>query len=111
MIKRGDIFRYTAMIGGSVNYYVDEVYENINDEWMVIVSWEDDSDIGWGRTCMGLNEIISILESGHIKMVGTDDYKPITTMRSHKFNPTLRNIPIKTTTKKCPYRTPKLYEW
>ena len=110
MIKRGDIFQYTTEIGGHKKYYVDEVYE-AQREWMVILSWEDeDEDTGWKKVIRPLKGLMEILQSGHIIITGSDEYKPITHTRPHTFNPIPRNLPFKHKIK-CPYRTPKLYEW
>ena len=110
-IKQGDIFQYTTDIGGHKKYYIEEVYE-ATDEWMVIFSWEDDEqDTGWSRVVRPLKGLLEILQSGHIKITGTDEHKPITYTTPHTFNPTLRNIPIIKGRTTCPYRTPKLYEW
>ena len=110
MIKRGDIFQYTSFIGGDVKYYVDEVYE-AQEEHMVIFSWEDESeDTGWKRVVRPLKGLMEILQSGHIIITGSDEYKPITHTRPHTFNPLMRDIPTRHKFK-CPYRTPKLYEW
>ncbi len=115
MIKGGDIFQYTSTVGGETKYYIEKVYETTG-EWyveegvlMVIMSWED--DMGWHRVCRPLKGLMEILQSGHIKITGTDKRKPITHIRPHTFNPKLRNIPISVKKMRCPYRTPKLYEW
>lgn len=111
MLRKGDIFKYTATVGGGQKYYVDTVYKNICGEWMVITSWEDVGLDTWLRTCEPLSMYLGVLQSGHIRLVGSDDHKPLTSVRPHSFNPKLRNIPIEVGTFKCPYRTPKLYTW
>ena len=109
-MKRGDIFQYTARIGSDQKYYVDEVYE-AQEEYMVIFSWEDiNEDTGWKRVVKPLKELREILQSGHIVITGSEDYKPMTNIRPHTFNPIIRDLPYKHKIK-CPYRTPKLYEW
>lgn len=109
MVKVNDIFQYTAIVGGETNYYVDEVYEATEDSWMVIFSWKED-----GLRIRDVKPLSSLergLLSGHIRIVGRDDKKPITHIRPHHFNPQLRNIPIRKGTKLSPYYTPKAYEW
>jgi len=110
MIKRGDIFKYTVIMGGDTKYYVEEVYE-AQDEWMVITSYENpNSETGFTRYVDSLETITKILQSGHIKIIGHDNHRPITFIRPHSFNPKLRNIPMRRDKLICPYRTPKLYE-
>jgi len=65
MIKKGDIFQYTSIVGDYRKYYVDSVYEAQE----------------------------RILQSGHIKLVGHVNKTPLTFIRPHSFNPKLRNIP------------------
>jgi hypothetical protein len=110
MIKKGDIFHYTAEVGSGTKYFIDEVYE-AQEEYMVIFSWEDvNEDTRWKRVVRSLKELMEILQSGHIVIVGSEEYKPITNIRPHTFNPIPRDL-MTTHKFKCPYRTPKLYEW
>jgi hypothetical protein len=104
MIRKGDIFRYTSTIGGDTDYYIGEVGEVILIQWC-------DNGICY-HTERPINEIKTVLLSGHIRIVGREDKLPITFLRPHTFNPQLRrDIPISKDVKPSPYYTPKLYTW
>jgi hypothetical protein len=102
MITTDDILRYTARVGGDMNYNVVETSDNY-----VRVSWDSDGETKHSK----LFHIKDILQSGHIKIYATHSGKPSKHLRHHTFNPRSRNLPWRKGRNENPYLSPRYFLW
>lgn len=112
-MNKGDILIYPRSLTPIEKYYVEEIYENVEDEWMAIVSYIDySSETGWGKVCYPVEDYLHGMKTGHIKIIGNENHIIHKSIKNHHFNVTPRDLPMKRNWNEInPYKESHLYNW